>query len=35
MKKYVESTTRMMSFPEVEEWYEGESGELKKLGVEK
>ncbi len=31
MKEYIKSTTRMMSLPEVEEWYQGESEELKKL----
>ena len=31
MKEYVKSTTRIMSLPEVEEWYQGESEELKKL----
>ena len=31
MKEYIKSTTRMMSLPEVEKWYQGESEELKKL----
>jgi hypothetical protein len=31
MREYIESTTRMMSLPEVQEWHQGESEELKKL----
>ena len=31
MKEYIKSTIRMMSLPEIKEWYEGESGGLKKL----
>jgi len=31
MKKYIKSTTRMMSLPEIKEWHQGESEELKKL----